>query len=83
MMRYSLFVLFLMTASASVLLTSCQFFREFICDMAAESVVDPKTGQRIFVRAHENEPYGIHAGGVYKARKELKKQKKMEQIEKY
>lgn len=66
---------------ASMLFVSCHVFRETTYDMMMESVVDPKTGKRVFVRPQEGQPYGVDVGGIYKARKEAKKQKKMEWME--
>lgn len=83
MMKSSLFNLFFMAGSVSVLLASCQTFRETTRDMMVESVVDPKTGKRIFVRQQENAPYGVDAAGIYKARKEAKKRKRTEWMENY
>lgn len=39
------------------------------------SIIDPKTGTQVFVRENDFEPYEINAGGLVKARKELKKKK--------
>lgn len=39
------------------------------------SIIDPKTGTQVFVRENDFEPYEINAGGLVKARKDLKKKK--------
>jgi hypothetical protein len=52
-------------------LTSCQTMKELFI----ESIIDPKTGTQVFVRENDFEPYEINAGGVVKAREDLKKKK--------
>jgi hypothetical protein len=54
-----------------LLLTSCQTMKELFI----ESIIDPKTGTQVFVRENDFEPYEINAGGVVKAREDLKKKK--------
>ena len=54
-----------------LLLTSCQTMKELFI----ESIIDPKTGTQVFVRENDFEPYEINAGGLVKARKDLKKKK--------
>jgi hypothetical protein len=54
-----------------LLLTSCQTMKELFI----ESIIDPKTGTQVFVRENAFEPYEINAGGVVKAREDLKKKK--------
>ena len=39
------------------------------------SIIDPKTDTQVFVRENDFEPYEINAGGLVKARKDLKKKK--------
>lgn len=39
------------------------------------SIIDPKTGTQVFVRENDFEPYEINAGGLVKAREDLKKKK--------
>ena len=54
-----------------LLLTSCQTMKELFI----ESIIDPKTGTQVFVRENDFEPYEINAGGLVKAREDLKKKK--------
>mgnify|MGYP003291164432 CR=1 FL=1 len=44
-------------------------------ELFIESIIDPKTSNQVFVRENDFEPYEINAGGLVKARKELKKKK--------
>ena len=44
-------------------------------ELFIESIIDPKTGTQVFVRENDFEPYEINAGGLVKARKDLKKKK--------
>ena len=44
-------------------------------ELFIESIIDPKTGTQLFVRENDFEPYEINAGGLVKARKDLKKKK--------
>ena len=57
-----------------LLLTSCQTMKELFI----ESIIDPKTGTQVFVRENDFEPYEINAGGLVKAREDLKKKKLQE-----
>jgi hypothetical protein len=54
-----------------LLLTSCQTMKELFIG----SIIDPKTGTQVFVRENDFEPYEINAGGLVKAREDLKKKK--------
>jgi hypothetical protein len=44
-------------------------------ELFIESIIDPKTGTQVFVRENDFEPYEINAGGLVKAREDLKKKK--------
>lgn len=44
-------------------------------ELFIKSIIDPKTGTQVFVRENDFEPYEINAGGLVKARKDLKKKK--------
>ena len=62
--------------------TSCQSTKEVVKESAMESITDPKTGTQIFVRDYDTEPYGINVGSIIKARKAVKKQKRLEVLDK-
>lgn len=64
-------------------LTSCNATKQTVTEMAAESIVDPKTGTRVLVREYDTEPYAINVGGIAKARKAAKKKKAKELLENY
>lgn len=64
-------------------LTSCRVTKEVAKESLIESVADPKTGTQVFVRDYDTEPYSINVGGIIKARKQAKKKKAKEILDKY
>lgn len=64
-------------------LTSCRVTKEVAKESLIESIADPKTGTQVFVRDYDTEPYSINAGGIIKARKQAKKKKAKEILDKY
>lgn len=64
-------------------LTSCRVTKEVAKESLIESIADPKTGTQVFVRDYDTKPYSINAGGIIKARKEAKKKKAKEILDKY
>ena len=64
-------------------LTSCGVMKETAKETMIESISDPKTGTQVFTRDLDTEPYGINVGGIVKARKDSKKKKVKDLIDKY
>ena len=50
---------------------------------SVESLADPRSGARVFVRKYDTEAYGINAAGMIKGRKEARKRKAKEVLENY
>ena len=62
---------------------ACQSVKTVVGNTAIESVKDSKTGAKVFTRDYDSEPYCINVGGIVKARKQQKKEKAWELLEKY
>lgn len=65
------------------LFSSCNTVKNDMKDFAIESIVDPKTGTRVFIREDDSQPYSINIEGIVKARKNLKKKKLKEILDNY
>ena len=64
-------------------LTSCKVTKEVAKESLIESITDPKTGTKVFVKDYDTDPYAINVGGIIKSRKEAKKKKAKEILDEY
>lgn len=75
--------LLLLLVLAIFSLSSCRATKEMAKESFVESLADPRSGARVFVRKYDTEAYGINAAGMIKGRKEARKRKAKEVLENY